>query len=488
MLAVAFHHDTDEQGPMSMSTTTAARLLFVDDDAMNRDLISRRLLRHGYRVELAVDGADALAKVDQQLFDLILLDIMMPGLSGIDVLKKLRETRSRAELPVIMATAKDTSEDIVEALAAGANDYVTKPLDMAVAVARIEGQLALKRAHDTNVVLSMQLEMHNRFIKKTFGRYLSDEIVASLLDQPEGLALGGEKRLVTILMSDLRGFTSVAERLPPEQVVRCINHYLEAMTDVILAHRGTIDEFIGDAILAIFGAPIQRPDDARRAVACALAMQRAMNAVNERNQKDGLPEVEMGIAINTGEVVVGNIGSTKRTKYGVVGSAVNVASRIESHTVGGQVLIADATLQAAGNGVATDGRFELKAKGIPAPIAVHSVVALGALRLERAQTPMIAITPLPVRFTLLSGKDLRGDEHPGEIVSLSKQEADLRCEVALEPLMNLRLRFLAPDGSELATEIYAKVLPTRGEGGVVLRFTSLPAEAGKLVERQLIQS
>jgi adenylate cyclase len=167
--------------------------------------------------------------------------------------------------------------------------------------------------------LNAALEVRNRFIRQTFGRYLSDDIVETILEQPDGLKIGGEKRQATILMSDLRGFTSLSERLPAEDVVSMVNTYLETMTEIIPKHQGTIDEFIGDGILVIFGAPFRRPDDARRAVACAVDMQLAMVAVNDRNRQAGYPEVALGIGLNTGKMVVGNIDSKKRTKYGVVG-------------------------------------------------------------------------------------------------------------------------------------------------------------------------
>ena len=190
-------------------------------------------------------------------------------------------------------------------------------------------------------------------------------MVASLLETPEGLRLGGEKRELTILLADLRGFTALADRYTPEQVVRVLNNYLGTMADLIVAHQGTIDEFIGDAILAIFGAPVARPDDAERAAACAVAMQLAMREVNAFNRGEGLAEVEMGIAVNTGEVVVGNIGSQTRAKYGVVGTHVNLAGRIEGFTVGGQILVSDATLRRAGGSLAVGERVTFEAKRLP---------------------------------------------------------------------------------------------------------------------------
>ena len=167
--------------------------------------------------------------------------------------------------------------------------------------------------------LAEKVERHNRFICETFGRYLTDEVVATVLESPTGLRMGGEKRKITMMMADLRGFTSLSERLPPERVVALLNRYLTTMVSVIKQYQGTIDEFIGDAIFVLFGAPIWQEDDAQRAVACAVAMQLAMASVNEQNRQEGLPEVEMGIGIHTGQVVVGNIGSPERMKYGVVG-------------------------------------------------------------------------------------------------------------------------------------------------------------------------
>ena len=203
------------------------------------------------------------------------------------------------------------------------------------------------------------LERRNEFIRKVFGRYTSDEVVEALLDAPDGLKLGGEKRTVTILMSDLRGFTALAERLEATEVVSLLNHYLSAMVEVIQRNGGTIDEIIGDAILVLFGAPVGLENDAQRAVQCALGMQKAMANVNEHNLQKGWPEIEMGIALHTGDVVVGNIGSVKRSKYGVVGRTINTTARIESFTVGGQVIVSPTLMQAAGRGLILGDEVEV---------------------------------------------------------------------------------------------------------------------------------
>src|SRR5262245_43814320 len=155
------------------------------------------------------------------------------------------------------------------------------------------------------------------FIRSAFGRYVSPEVAQAILESPEGLRFGGTKRVVTVLMSDLRGYTRFEEQGDPEQVMEILNGYLARMTDIIVEHGGTINEFMGDGIVAVFGAPVAHPDHAERAAAAALAMQRAMVDINESHAARGLPRFEMGIGLNTGEAVVGNIGSEQRAKYTV---------------------------------------------------------------------------------------------------------------------------------------------------------------------------
>jgi adenylate cyclase len=462
-------------------------VLVVDDNEMNRDMLSRRLESRGYLVTVAEDGHRALVLVDEHRFDTVILDVMMPGISGLEVLRKIRETRSMSDLPVIMATARDQSEDIVEALRLGANDYVTKPLDFQVVLARLSTQLALKRQKDEIRRLAENLEVRNQFIRNTFGRYLSDEVVQSLLETPEGLKLGGEMKRVTILMSDLRGFTQFSERLGPSQVMYMLNRYLGSMAEIILRYNGTIDEFIGDAILAIFGAPVSRPDDAHRALCCAISMQQAMDVVNEMNENDGLPRLEMGIAVHTGDVVVGNIGSDRRAKYGVVGPPVNITGRIESYTVGGQVLVSGETLAAAGDKPLVGERMEILAKGANAPIAVFPLRGLpeADLMLPEHKDELIVLpSPVAVRCWKLEGKHVGGDVFDGVLLELSRSEAVLRSTGDIETLSNLKLRLLHADGTERHGDIYVKVLETEA-GRALLHFTAVPpdisAELGKLL-------
>ena len=457
---------------------SASRILVVDDNEMNRDMLSRRLGSRGFNVEISEDGALALERLDAEGVDIVLLDVMMPGLSGIDVLRKVRERWSESDLPVIMVTARDATEDVVEALRAGANDYVTKPLDFPVVLARLEMQLTLKRQKAEIRRLADDLELRNRFIRGLFGRYVSEEVVTGLLSSPEGPALGGEHRRLTLLMSDLRGFTTLTEGLAPERVLRLLNSYLAGMADVILAHQGTIDEFVGDGILAIFGAPLARPDDARRAVACAIGMQSAMVELNQRNVAEGLPRLEMGISIHTGDVIVGNIGSERRTKYGVVGSAVNHAGRIESFTVGGQVLISEATLGAAGEGVRVGARLAIDAKGTREPIVVYDLRGVGDESLPDAADEAVPLSePIRALCHVVEGKRVEAEVFGAEVIELSSHGAIVLSPRRLRPLSNLKLELRPPDQDPV--EIYAKVVSVAPGGSVTLRFTSLPARVDR---------
>lgn len=213
-------------------------------------------------------------------------------------------------------------------------------------------------------------------IKDTFGRYLSRDVVAEILKSPSGTDLSGEMRDISILVADLRGFTRIAENLEPQKVLKLINRFLQRMTDIIMQHQGTIDEFTGDGILVFFGAPKLLPDHSRRAVACALEMQHAMEELNLENLKLGFPELQMGIGINRGELIVGNIGSEKRKKYGAVGSPINVAFRIEAETKGGEILISPSVLDDLSPILLLGGNRQAQLKGVERSITLYQVCGI----------------------------------------------------------------------------------------------------------------
>jgi predicted ATPase/class 3 adenylate cyclase len=322
-----------------------------------------------------------------------------------------------------------------------------------------------------------QLETRNRFISRTFGRYLSDEIVELLLQSTESGNVSGEKREVTLLYSDLRGFTPLVESLRPEDVVTLMNTYLGVMTEVLTAHQATIIDFVGDAILAIFGAPTSHGDDAARAVACAIDMQRAMARVNRSNAGEGYPPIDMGIGINTGEVIVGSIGSEKRAKYTVLGSHVNLAARIEGYSVGGDVLVSASTRAAVGPILQISAEVKVEPKGVGEPVVISYVRAIGGKYQQHlaAGTGELALLspPLRVRYTLVDHKQLRGEETEALIEALTEREADLRGPMP-DVLSDLRLLLAGRHGETL--QAYGKVLPQPAgvpEGCFRLAFTSL---------------
>jgi adenylate cyclase len=354
-------------------------ILLVDDVPGNIKILAN-ILREDYKILIATSGQKALNAVETHEVDLVILDIVMPEMDGHEVCRRLQANTSTCGIPVIFVTGQNEEMNETAGLALGAVDYVTKPASPAILRARVRTHLkisslnlSLEQALEAQKNDNILLERANQFVRKTFGRYISDEVVKSILDTPEGLQLGGEKREVTVMMTDLRGFTAIGERLEPEEVITMLNIYLNIMIEIILKYNGTIIEFLGDGILAIFGAPVTRNDDAQQAVACVLEMQLAMPLVNEKNREKGFPEVIMGCGLNTGQVVTGNIGSDQRSKYGVVGNTINLASRIESFTVGGQILISESTKKACNAALRIDDQWLVRAKGIKQPITIYQL-------------------------------------------------------------------------------------------------------------------
>ena len=317
----------------------------------------------------------------------------------------------------------------------------------------------------SGIIVTTYLALTAAQIRTYFSRYLTDAVVKSLLETPEGLKLGGDRRKVTIMMCDLRGFSTISEKMPPEKVVEILNVFLGTMTDAIAPYQGTIDEFIGDAILVLFGAPIYREDDAARAVASAIAMQLAMRSVNEKLTQMQLPEIAMGIGINTGEVVAGNIGSQSRAKYAVVGNHVNLTARIESYTVGGQILISEATYKEVEDIAKTNGSMEVEPKGVSQPISIYDICGLGGiynLELPSLSDSLQVLTmPIPITYRILEEKHLGTEIFAGELRQLSPYGAEISADQDVPVLTNLKLHLQVYDQAQqlqIEGEIYAKVL------------------------------
>jgi class 3 adenylate cyclase len=329
------------------------------------------------------------------------------------------------------------------------------------------------------------------FIRSAFGRYVSPEVAKELLESPQGLRFGGEKRIITVLMSDLRGYTRFAEHGDPANVMNVLNGYLARMTDVIIEHGGTINEFIGDAVFAVFGAPLAHADHAERAAAAALAMQAAMTEINRQHQADGLPSFEMGIGLNTGEAVVGNIGSEQRAKYAVVGSAVNVAARVEGATVGGQVFMTATTYDGIRDLAEVAPPVSVRMKGLSEPLELYELRALRGRYAQRGSAPVadpeVAVS-LPVTCWVIDGKIIREDSITGEALRLGRREIVATLETPLPSLTNVRLRLEYPSPGGASNDIYGKVTgDERGESRSLTRihFTSLTDEDAAIVDSLL---
>ena len=326
-----------------------------------------------------------------------------------------------------------------------------------------------RKAAETIRGLNRQLELRNRVLQETFGRYLSDDIAREILDSPGGWRLGGHRQRLTILMSDLRGFTAISERMEPQDLIIMLNHYFSEMYEEIEQLHGTLIEFVGDGMLVIFGAPVITETHAADAVAAALGMQRRMKEVNRWNAERGFEPLSMGIGINTDDVILGNIGSERRTKYGVLGPAVNLVGRIESYTTGGQVLISPGTKDAIQTELRIRQTLRVSPKGVKGEIPLYDVVGIGApygIETERSEEePQTLPEPVPVRFGLLEGKRVNKSGLEGRLLACSETGAVLETEEKLELFDNLSL--------DIGESLYAKV--TEREGGRCrITFTAKP--------------
>jgi class 3 adenylate cyclase len=329
-------------------------------------------------------------------------------------------------------------------------------------------------------------------IKDTFGRYLTQEVVKRLLDSKDGLKLGGEIREISIMMSDLRGFTALCSSMSPEQVIKFLNRYLGKMVEIILDHRGIIDEIIGDGILAFFGAPENIENHPELAVACALKMQSAMNEINALNEADGLPHLEMGVAVNTGEVVVGNIGSEKRAKYGAVGAQVNFTGRAEGFTVGGQVLVSEKTYQKLSDRLDIADILNVEMKGVPGKVDLYEVTGISGAyeaRLEHNKESLTPLTPaIPARVYGIDQKIVETRGKAAEVTEVSLKTARMIVQDEVAKWDDVRILIENKDEQCPACEIFGKLVSVDRlhEGyDATVRFTSVSPEAYRLIRKAL---
>ena len=306
-------------------------------------------------------------------------------------------------------------------------------------------------------------------------------------------AQGSEKfssREVTIVLADLRGFTSISEHCPPSAVLGMLNRYLGRMSEIIFRHEGAIDKFMGDSIMVLFGAPVGHDDDVRRALACAVEMQLAMEEVNRDNRRLGMPELYMGIGINTGTVMAGLLGSELYSEYTVIGDEVNLASRIEAFSLRGQILVSRNTWERCRDFVKTGDPMEVHVKGRSEPVTVREVLAIPALgmevpRQEIRRSPRIQVK-IPFSYQMVKGKIVVPQIHAGTIMDISYHGVLAEVGQELEPLSEIKLGLDLSLVGYKATDVYAKVLKSRREDGChvsALEFTSISVQTNLNIQQ-----
>jgi class 3 adenylate cyclase len=365
-----------------------ARILIVDDNETNRDILVTRLSKHGYETLQAADGEEALASVSQHRPDLMLLDVEMPKLDGFEVCRRLKKDPAMPFMPIILCTARAASQDVVTGLDAGADEYLTKPIDQAALVARVRSMLRIKELHDQVQAQAKDLASWNQTLEQRVNEqvceldrmnklkgFLSPQI-AKLVVSDEKL-LESHRRDITAVFCDLRGFTAFAEHAEPEDIITVLQEYYRCLGESIDRFEGTLQHFAGDGLLIIFNDPIPCPDPSVRAVQMAVEMRDHVAALADKWRRFG-HELGFGIGIAAGHATLGNVGYAGRFHYSANGTVVNVGSRLCAQAKDGQILI-DGRVQVAVEKFAElDTLGELDLKGLHRPIRAFNVRALTA--------------------------------------------------------------------------------------------------------------
>jgi class 3 adenylate cyclase/CheY-like chemotaxis protein len=378
--------DARASGPQRQADG-AQRILVVDDVEKNVRLLADVLAAKGYRTSTAMSGEAALAAIDREPPDLVLLDVMMPGISGYDVCRAIRAEPRHAMLPVVLVTALDPAQERVKGLDAGADDFLTKPVNQAELMARVRSLLRIKSLYDQVQAHKSELESWNRTLeqrvadgvqqlerlgrlRRFFSPQLAEAIVSGGTDDP----LKSHRREIAVVFLDLRGFTAFTETSDPEEVMGVLREFHAAMGELILAHEGTLERFTGDGIMVFFNDPTVVPDPAARAARMALQMQRRTAVLAGGWRRRGY-ELQLGIGIAMGYATIGAIGFPGRIDYGAIGTVTNLAARLCSEAGGGQILAAPRVVAALGDAFVTEPAGEFTLKGLQRAVSVSRIVA-----------------------------------------------------------------------------------------------------------------
>jgi adenylate cyclase len=355
---------------------TSARILIVDDNEANRDILVARLSKHGYEILQAADGEEALASASQHRPDLMLLDVEMPKLDGFEVCRRLKRDPAMRFMPIILCTARAASQDIVTGLDAGADEYLTKPIDQAALVARVRSMLRIKELHDQVQAWNQTLEQ--RVNEQVFEldrmnklkHFLSPQIAKVVVSDQK--LLETHRRDITVVFCDLRGFTAFAEQAEPEDIISVLQDYYNSLGESIDRFEGTLQHFAGDGVMIIFNDPIPCPDPAARAVRMAVEMRAQIGALTDKWRRFG-HELGFGIGIASGHATLGNVGYKGRFQYLATGTVVNLASRLCAQAVDGQILIDGRVHAAIESAAKVEPLGELDLRGLHRPIRAFNV-------------------------------------------------------------------------------------------------------------------
>ncbi|HET9121534.1 MAG TPA: response regulator [Solirubrobacterales bacterium] len=363
-----------------------ARILVVDDTPQNIKVLDAMLTPRGYEVIPAQSGDEALAKVAAERPDLVLLDIVMPGMDGYEVCRRLRSDPASTLLPVVMITASGEQEK-VSAIDAGADDFITKPLDQAELMARIRSLVRIKQYHDKIETQAAQLESWNQKLEERVDeqvselvrvgrlkRFLAPQLADVIVSSGDESLLESHRREITVVFCDLRGFTSFAESGEPEDVMGVLREYHTVLGEAIFEFEGTLERFTGDGLMVFFNDPVPCDDPALRAVQMALAMQERVGELVRSWQKKG-HDLDMGIGVAHGYATLGRIGFEGRFDYAAIGTVTNLAARLCGRADGGQILISQRVQADTEEVVEAEPVTEIELKGLK-PVRVFNVVGL----------------------------------------------------------------------------------------------------------------